>query len=85
MPNRMRIAVALVILSALTACQGTKKRTIAVIPKGTAHLFWVTVHEGADRANRAAQIRIPLLLCTPASIDQDVRAGDKSAAIRAEK
>ena len=39
-------------LVALTACQGSKKRTIAVIPKGTAHLFWVTVRQGAEDAGK---------------------------------
>jgi ribose transport system substrate-binding protein len=39
-------------LALLTACQGSKKRTIAVIPKGTAHLFWVTVHQGAEDAGK---------------------------------
>ena len=48
---RNRLAVALLAL-ALAGCQGTKKKTIAVIPKGTAHLFWVTVHEGADAAGK---------------------------------
>ena len=34
----------------LAACGGSQKKQIAVIPKGTAHLFWVTVHAGAEDA-----------------------------------
>ena len=44
---RLRIAV-LVILALSAGCNRTKKRTIAVIPKGTAHLFWLTVRAGAE-------------------------------------
>ena len=29
---------------------GQKKLVIAVIPKGTTHIFWKSVHEGADKA-----------------------------------
>jgi ribose transport system substrate-binding protein len=46
------ILLVLVVLLGLTACQGSKKRTIAVIPKGTAHLFWVSVHQGAEDAGK---------------------------------
>jgi ribose transport system substrate-binding protein len=31
---------------------GSPKRRIAVIPKGTAHVFWQTVHAGAETAGR---------------------------------
>ena len=46
---RFRIAV-LSILTLIAGCNRTKKRTIAMIPKGTAHLFFVTVHAGAEAA-----------------------------------
>ena len=49
---RSRLGGALVVLLALAACQQSKKKSIAVIPKGTAHLFWVTVHQGADDAGK---------------------------------
>jgi ribose transport system substrate-binding protein len=49
---RNKTILLVLVLLALTACQGSKKRTIAVIPKGTAHLFWVTVHQGADDAGK---------------------------------
>ena len=42
------VALALLILA---GCQtGPKKKTIAVIPKGTSHQFWVSVQKGAARA-----------------------------------
>ena len=48
----------LVVALGLTGCQGSKKRTIAVIPKGTAHLFWVTVRQGAEDAGKEAGVDI---------------------------
>jgi ribose transport system substrate-binding protein len=35
-----------------------KKRAIAVIPKGTTHEFWKSVHAGANKAGRAAGVQI---------------------------
>lgn len=45
---------ALVVLAsfALAACHGSRKQVIAVVPKGTAHLFWQTVQAGAIAAGR---------------------------------
>lgn len=41
------------ILAALTGCQtGPKKKQIAVIPKATSHVFWLTVQAGAFAAGR---------------------------------
>jgi len=36
----------------LAACQGSKKKVIAVVPKGTSHLFWQSVQAGAIAAGR---------------------------------
>ena len=44
---RLRIGL-LLVLVLLGGCNRSKKRTIAVIPKGTAHLFWLTVRAGAE-------------------------------------
>jgi ribose transport system substrate-binding protein len=41
-------------LAPFYGCNRTRKRTIAVIPKGTAHLFWQSVHAGAVAASREA-------------------------------
>ncbi len=44
--------VAIVGLLLLAACGGTttKGTTIAVIPKGTSHVFWQSIHAGAQKA-----------------------------------
>lgn len=33
-------------------CRGNRRKTIAVIPKATSHLFFVSVHAGVDKAAR---------------------------------
>ena len=48
--TRGTLAAALVLLSVTFACQGKRKKVIAVIPKATSHLFWVSVHGGAAAA-----------------------------------
>ncbi|HUQ94689.1 MAG TPA: substrate-binding domain-containing protein [Bryobacteraceae bacterium] len=43
--------LAAVLLLALAACsKGPRKKQIAVVPKGTSHVFWVTVQAGAMAA-----------------------------------
>jgi ribose transport system substrate-binding protein len=42
----------------LWGCNREKKITIAVIPKGRAHLFWQSVHAGAVMASREAGVEI---------------------------
>jgi len=52
-----RVLVALVAAAAIEAC-GTPRTanpdrpTIAVIPKGTSHVFWQSIHAGAEKAAR---------------------------------
>jgi ribose transport system substrate-binding protein len=55
----MKKAAAIVFLTALAACGGGPKQeaggsssgiTIAVIPKGTSHVFWQSIHAGAQKA-----------------------------------
>jgi ribose transport system substrate-binding protein len=43
-------ACATLLLLLLCSCSAGKKKTIAVIPKGTSALFWVSVHAGAAAA-----------------------------------
>ncbi len=38
------------VLLLLSSCQNSKKKKIAVVPKGTSHVFWITVHAGAAAA-----------------------------------
>lgn len=40
------------------ACKRDSKRIIGVVPKGRAHLFWQSVHAGAEAAAREANVEI---------------------------
>ena len=54
-------AVLLVILAAVGCGQGSSTpgtMTIAVIPKGTAHIFWQSIHAGAARAGKELGVEI---------------------------
>ena len=56
-PSCVRVCrgVPLLVLLALSACgqqQNTGGLTIAVIPKGTSHVFWQSIHAGAEKAAR---------------------------------
>src|SRR5258705_13595448 len=42
----------------LSACQGSKKKVIAVVPKGTPHLFWQSVQAGAIAAGRDLGVEV---------------------------
>ncbi|MBI5283268.1 MAG: substrate-binding domain-containing protein [Candidatus Solibacter usitatus] len=42
----------------LAGCARTRRRRIAVIPKGTAHLFWVSVQAGALAAGKKFNVEI---------------------------
>ncbi len=42
----------------LIACGGRKRQRIAVIPKGTSHLFWVSVRSGAEAAGKQFDVDI---------------------------
>jgi ribose transport system substrate-binding protein len=53
-----KLAVVALSLLALSACNRDKKRTIAVIPKGNAHLFWQSVHAGAVSTSRETGVDI---------------------------
>jgi ribose transport system substrate-binding protein len=56
--RRYQFAAALVGCLLLASCQGSKKKVIAVIPKGTAHIFWQTVQAGAISAGRELGVEI---------------------------
>lgn len=56
---KQTIAIAALMLAALgDGCHRGHKRTIAVIPKGNAHLFWQSVHAGAMKAARENQVDV---------------------------
>lgn len=52
------ILTALLFLAPACRRQGTGKRVIAVIPKGTSHFFWQSVHAGAETAAKEAGVEI---------------------------
>jgi ribose transport system substrate-binding protein len=41
-----------------TACQGSRKKRIAVIPKATSHIFWLSVQKGAFAAGQEFGVEI---------------------------
>lgn len=57
------IAAAVVATSLFAACgssspAGSGKATIAVIPKGTSHVFWQSIHAGAEKAAQEFGVEI---------------------------
>jgi len=55
-------AAAMALLAGLAACGGRReagRTTIAVIPKGTSHVFWQSIHAGAARA--AAELNVDIV------------------------
>ncbi|MFO0548627.1 MAG: substrate-binding domain-containing protein [Polyangiaceae bacterium] len=55
---KRRQVLTLAALASTWACGGDKKTKIAVIPKGTTHEFWKTVHAGAVKASRELGVEI---------------------------
>jgi ribose transport system substrate-binding protein len=45
-------------LTALAACARKRRKTIAVIPKATSHIFWLTVKSGVEAAGREFDVEI---------------------------
>lgn len=43
---------------AVSGCQSSGKKIIAVIPKGTSHLFWISVETGAQAAGKEFGVEI---------------------------
>lgn len=56
--TRRAATFVLLIAVALAGCRGSRKKVIAVIPKGTAHLFWVSVQAGALAAGRELDVDV---------------------------
>jgi len=51
-------AVAVLLSVALISCGGSHRKTIAVIPKATSHLFWVSVQAGAMAAGKKLNVDV---------------------------
>ena len=57
-PNRRDCCVAFALEGwRWPGCSGKGKRRIAVIPKATSHMFWLTVQKGAFDAGREFNVR----------------------------
>lgn len=56
--TRRAATFVLLLAVALAGCRGSRKKVIAVIPKGTAHLFWVSVQAGALAAGRDLDVDV---------------------------
>src|SRR5882672_10159601 len=52
------IAVALALAVSLASCRGSGKKTIAVVPKGTSHVFWTSVQAGAMAAGEKFNVNV---------------------------
>ena len=48
----------LLVLTAITGCQKSTKKVIAVVPKATSHLFWLSVQAGALAAGEEFGVQI---------------------------
>ena len=61
LPQRRRnlvVSLGLLIAGFSLGCHREHKRTIAVIPKGSSHLFWQSVHAGAVKAARENNVDV---------------------------
>ena len=61
LPQRRRnlvVLLGLLIAGSSLGCHREHKRTIAVIPKGSSHLFWQSVHAGAVKAARESNVDV---------------------------
>jgi len=54
----MRAAPLVLAALAFAGCEGRARMTIAVIPKGTTHEFWQSVHAGARKAAKEFDVEI---------------------------
>jgi ABC-type sugar transport system substrate-binding protein len=43
-------------------CNRNRRRTIAVIPKATSHLFWLSVQAGASAAGKELNVEIAAIM-----------------------
>jgi ribose transport system substrate-binding protein len=62
MTNRRLLAAAWLVCAGMAIACGSRDAsgtpTIAVIPKGTSHIFWQSIHAGAEKAARELNVRI---------------------------
>ena len=56
--SRVRVVSLVALAWLLASCHGSQRKTIAVIPKATSHLFWVSVQAGAVAAGRDLKVYV---------------------------
>src|SRR5260370_41389549 len=52
------VSAVLLACALLSGCNQSKKKVIAVVPKGTSHLFWQSVQAGAIAAGRDLDVDV---------------------------
>ena len=57
MPAKHFVAAAALVLLAVS-CGGSRQKTIAVVPKATSHLFWISVQRGAMAAGKKLDVNV---------------------------
>ncbi len=60
---RLKAALALAVALWCAACSGNRNQqsggiTVAVIPKGTSHVFWQSIHAGAEKAAQEVGVTV---------------------------
>ena len=56
--TRLAWAALLIAVAVLPSCRRDHKKIIGVVPKGRVHLFWQSVHAGANKAGRETGVEI---------------------------
>ncbi len=56
--NITRPAIVALLTLTLFGCRGERKKIIAVVPKATSHLFWVSIHAGAAAAGNDLGVEV---------------------------
>jgi len=53
-----RRALALALAGAAASCNRNRKHVVGVIPQGRSHMFWQTIHAGANKAGRENAVEV---------------------------
>ncbi len=56
--NKARAALAAMSMLLSIACNREQSRVVGVVPKGANHIFWQTVHAGAEKAAREYNLKV---------------------------
>ena len=78
----IRVAALMLPLLLDSSCSSGGKKQVAVIPKATSHVFWLTVQAGAVAAGREFGLGArgsPACICTSDSGDESLGQGRRDA------